>query len=37
MYRKEMCPSLLNDLDSNEQAIEDDTRKMSWHKVGILH
>ncbi|CAN6354813.1 unnamed protein product [Urochloa humidicola] len=33
MYRKEMCPSLLTDRDSNEQANEDDPPKMRWHKL----
>lgn len=38
MYRKENCPSLLKDLDANEQtneehSDEEDQRKMMWHKV----
>lgn len=42
MYRKEMCPSLLRDPDSNEHANEneankDDKPEMRWHKVSILH
>jgi transcription elongation factor SPT6 len=37
MYRKEMCSSLLSDLDSKEHANEHDQREMKWHKVGILH
>ncbi|KAL5202102.1 hypothetical protein ABZP36_013054 [Zizania latifolia] len=33
MYRKENCPSLLKDLDANEQGNEEDARKMRWHKL----
>ncbi|EEE64215.1 transcription elongation factor SPT6 homolog isoform X2 [Oryza sativa Japonica Group] len=38
MYRKENCPSLLKDLDANEQtneehSDEEDQRKMMWHKM----
>ncbi|KAG8068194.1 hypothetical protein GUJ93_ZPchr0005g15226 [Zizania palustris] len=33
MYRKENCPSLLKDLDTNEQGNEEDARKMRWHKL----
>ncbi|XP_062180009.1 transcription elongation factor SPT6 homolog isoform X2 [Phragmites australis] len=33
MYRKENCPSLFKDLDSNEQGNENDVPKMRWHKL----
>ncbi|KAJ1271237.1 hypothetical protein BS78_06G113500 [Paspalum vaginatum] len=32
MYRKEICPSLLKDLDS-DQGNEDNVHKMRWHKM----
>ncbi|WVZ99059.1 hypothetical protein U9M48_044413 [Paspalum notatum var. saurae] len=32
MYRKEICPSLLKDLDS-DHGNEDDAPKMRWHKM----
>ncbi|KAM3411347.1 hypothetical protein ACQJBY_003159 [Aegilops geniculata] len=33
MYRKESCLSLVKDNDANEQANEEETRKMKWHKL----